>query len=63
MTDDEVMLNLYIEAEKAVLEGKTVNFRGEMVGMEDLAEIRKGRQEWERRVNQKGKPHSLVTFS
>jgi hypothetical protein len=46
------MLQLYFDAEKAVLAGKTITFQGRSMGMEDLAEIRKGRQEWEQRVNQ-----------
>ena len=50
MTDSQVMLDLYLKAEKDVLAGKNVTFRGETVGMEDLESIRNGRKEWERKV-------------
>ena len=40
----------YLAAEQAVLDGKTVKFGERLLGMEDLAEIRKGRQEWERKA-------------
>lgn len=40
----------YLAAEQAVLEGKTVKFGERLLGMEDLSEIRAGRQEWERKV-------------
>jgi len=40
----------YLAAEQAVLDGKTIKFGERMLGMEDLAEIRKGRQEWERKA-------------
>jgi len=44
------MLARYLAAEQAVLEGKTVKFGERLLGMEDLAEIRAGRQEWERKA-------------
>lgn len=50
------MLAKYIEAESAVLEGKEVRMGVSGGGIdrtwrsEDLPEIRKGRQEWERTV-------------
>lgn len=50
------MLAKYIEAEAAVLEGKTIRLGTGGTGIdrqwasEDLPEIRKGRQEWEGRV-------------
>jgi hypothetical protein len=44
------MVNLYIQAEKDVLEGKTVSFNGRTFTSENLVDIRKGRQEWEARV-------------
>jgi len=46
------MLALYIQAEKDVLEGKTTTMNGRTLSMEDLGEIREGRREWERRVQQ-----------
>ena len=44
------MLAKYLTAEQAVLEGKTVKFGERLLGMEELSEIRAGRQEWERKV-------------
>jgi hypothetical protein len=49
MTNTE-MLNLYIEAEKAVLSGKEMMLNGRKVVYEDLGMIRAGRQEYERKV-------------
>ncbi|MFL4182108.1 phage terminase large subunit family protein [Escherichia coli] len=34
----------------AVLDGKSVTFNGQQMTMENLSEIRQGRQEWERRL-------------
>ena len=50
MTIAKDMLAAYLAAEAAVLSGKTVQFNGRTHAYEDLAEIRKGRLEWERRV-------------
>jgi hypothetical protein len=44
------MLDLYIQAEKDVLEGKSTTMNGRTMSMENLQEIRDGRKEWERRV-------------
>lgn len=44
------MLAKYLDAEAALLEGKEARFGDRLLRMEDLAEIRKGRQEWEQRV-------------
>ena len=66
MTDSQVMLELYLQAEKDVLAGKNVTFRGETVGMEDLESIRNGRKEWERKVRDEAngnRPYSLASFS
>ena len=59
------MLDLYIQAEKDVLAGKNITFRGETMGLEDLDKIRAGRMEWERKVKteaNRGKSHSLASF-
>lgn len=45
------MLAKYLAAELAILDGKEARFGDRMLRMEDLAEIRKGRQEWETRAN------------
>lgn len=44
------MLQLYIDAEAKVLSGQTVEMNGRKLGRANLAEIRAGRQEWERKV-------------
>lgn len=49
LNDIQEMLNGYIAAEKAVLQGKSITFNGQQMTMENLSEIRKGRQEWERK--------------
>ncbi|MGA6468757.1 hypothetical protein ACPEGW_02220 [Escherichia coli] len=48
--DIEAMIQRYIDAEIAVLDGKSVTFNGQQMTMENLSEIRQGRQEWERRL-------------
>jgi hypothetical protein len=50
MTQASEMFALYIEAEKAVLSGKEMMLNGRKVVYEDLAMIRQGRMEWERKV-------------
>ena len=50
MTIATDMVAKYLEAETAVLLGKTVSFGGRTLTVENLSEIRKGRHEWERRV-------------
>ncbi len=44
------MLVIYQNAEAELLEGKTIVFQGRQISHESLDMIRKGRQEWERRV-------------
>lgn len=46
------MVDLYIQAEKDVLEGKTTTMNGRTMTLEDLDAIREGRREWERRLQQ-----------
>jgi len=50
MTQAQTMLQKYIEAEMAVLDGKEIKFNDRSLRMEDLPEIRAGRAEWEARV-------------
>lgn len=45
------MLAKYLEAEAALLQGKEVSFGDRRLRREDLAEIRAGRLEWEKRVS------------
>ena len=49
-TQAQQMVDLYIDAEMAVLAGKSVQFGGRTLTMENLGQIREGRKEWERRV-------------
>jgi hypothetical protein len=50
MTTAQSMLAQYLEAEAAVLSGKSIAFNGRTLTNENLSEIRKGRKEWESRV-------------
>lgn len=52
MTTAAEMLSTYLNAELAVLAGKTITFQGRSMSMENLNEIRAGRREWEARVAQ-----------
>lgn len=65
MTTSTEMITLYTEAEKAVLLGKSYEINGRKLTRENLSEIVKGRQEWERRQraeNNAGRGHSLASF-
>ncbi|MGL6297367.1 MAG: hypothetical protein ACRC3K_13400 [Plesiomonas sp.] len=44
------MVERYTDAELAILDGKSITFNGRTLTMENLREIRTGRQEWERRL-------------
>ena len=46
-TDIESIIQRYTDAEIAVLNGKSITFNGQQMTLENLSEIRKGRQEWE----------------
>lgn len=50
MSTETEMLAKYLEAERAILEGKQISFQGRTMGMEDLDKVIAGRKEWERRV-------------
>lgn len=50
-TQAQQMVDRYIEAEMAVLDGKAIQFGGRTLTMENLNQIREGRKEWERRAN------------
>ena len=51
MTTATTMLAAYIAAETALLEGKEARIADRMMRFEDLSEIRKGRQEWQQKVD------------
>lgn len=50
MTKATDMLEKYLTAEAAILEGKEVRLGERILRMEDLDMVQKGRLEWERRV-------------
>ncbi|QDQ26712.1 hypothetical protein FNU76_10235 [Chitinimonas arctica] len=50
MTLATAMRDKYLEAEAAILLGKSIQFNGRTLTMENLAEIRSGRREWEGRA-------------
>ncbi|WP_313462481.1 DUF6148 family protein [Pseudomonas nitroreducens] len=50
LTRARTMLERYLEAEDAVLDGRSVTFGPRTLTMLDMDEIRAGRQEWERKV-------------
>ena len=62
------MVDRYLEAELAILQGKEILFNGRKLIMDDLEEIRAGRLEWERRVRAQqaataGQPwYAMATF-
>lgn len=49
--DIEDMIQQYMTAERAVLQGKSITFNGQSMTMENLSEIQKGRNVWERRLS------------
>lgn len=50
VTQAQQMVDKYLEAEAAVLDGRSVTMNGRSLTMESLAEIRSGRDYWERRL-------------
>lgn len=61
------MVDLYIQAEKDLLDGKMTEINGRRYMSEDLNEIRKGRKEWEKRLSaelsgSRSRGPSLATF-
>ena len=44
------MLQSYINAETAILDGQTVRFGERMLTRANLLEVQQGRREWERKV-------------
>lgn len=63
MTTSTNMLQLYLDAETAILAGKTIQFNGRTHTMESLDMIQKGRREWEGRVNaEANRANGAATF-
>ncbi|QXC99326.1 hypothetical protein [Klebsiella sp. PL-2018] len=48
--DMREIIDEYVKAERAVLQGKMIKFNGQEMTTENLDEIRQGRQEWELRL-------------
>ncbi len=47
MTAAQEMLDFYMRAEASVLQGQSIRYGERLLTRADLAEIRKGRQEWQ----------------
>lgn len=60
MSSASEMYQLYLDAEKKILLGQSVRFGERLLTRADLAEVRKGRIEWERKMS--GSSHSKVRF-
>ncbi|WP_413529767.1 hypothetical protein [Rahnella inusitata] len=64
----EDMIQQYMTAERAVLQGKSITLGVQSMTMENLSEIQKGRNYWERRLStllsaQRGRPqYRLARF-
>lgn len=59
------MVALYLEAEKAILKGQTMEINGRRLTRANLAEVVAEREKWERRVTSeknKGRGHALASF-
>ncbi|WP_392738407.1 primosomal replication protein PriB/PriC domain protein [Serratia ureilytica] len=57
------LVEKYYDAEEAVLDGKSVMLNGQSMTMENLSEIRKGRQEIESRLAQMSGAGSRSLYS
>lgn len=57
------MISKYMAAEMDVLEGKKVTLNGKLLETEDLAEIRRGRLEWEQRRNAMTRSGSSIKWA
>lgn len=53
MTPTQTMLQNYLDAEAAILEGKSWRLPdGRMLTLEDLDKVQSGRREWERKAHE-----------
>ena len=53
MSTESDMVAFYIQAEKDILEGKSISINGRAMTRENLQEVRAGRKEWEQRLSNK----------
>lgn len=65
MTREELLTlqQAYIEAELAVLKGKSISLNGQTMTMADLADIRKGRQEVDEQLRALDRPRRLFSLA
>lgn len=65
MTREELLTlqQAYIEAELAVLKGKSISLNGQTMTMADLADIRKGRQEADEQLRALDRPRRLFSLA
>ena len=57
------MLEMYLAAEAAVLQGQSFRMGERQLNRADLAEIRAGRREWEANVNMQARGGGRVSVS
>ncbi|HDS1561960.1 primosomal replication protein PriB/PriC domain protein [Stenotrophomonas maltophilia] len=62
-TPAQSMLEMYLAAEAAVLQGQSFRMGERQLNRADLAEIRAGRREWEAKVNMQARGGSRVSVS
>ncbi|KKF38982.1 hypothetical protein [Hafnia alvei] len=65
MTREELLKlqQAYIEAELAVLKGKSISLNGQTMTMENLSDIRKGRQDIDERLSALDRPRRLFSLA
>lgn len=65
MTREEVLtlLQEYIEAELAVLKGKSVSLNGQTMTMADLSDIRSGRERLDKQLKEMENPRRLFSLA
>ena len=65
MTREELLTlqQAYIEAELAVLKGKSISLNGQTMTMENLSDIRKGRQDIDERLSALDRPRRLFSLA
>ncbi|UIN02487.1 primosomal replication protein PriB/PriC domain protein [Yersinia ruckeri] len=57
------LLKEYIEAESAVLLGKSATLNGQSITMADLSDIRKGRQDIDERLSALDRPRRVFSLA
>ncbi|AWH36653.1 primosomal replication protein PriB/PriC domain protein [Stenotrophomonas sp. ZAC14D1_NAIMI4_6] len=62
-TPAQTMLDMYLAAEVAVLQGQSFRMGERQLNRADLAEIRAGRREWEAKVSMQARGGSRVSVA